>query len=203
MDVGDEYFRVILVWIEKPVAVMDVDVDVRDFPDTVFFTQRIDHHTAVVEHAEARAIVAPCVVQAADRLKRAIDVAAHHALEAFERRTDYRRGRVVDAGISGRVSVIDRAYAQFAQPVDALHVTRAVKTLDFVARGGTRRGEFRGFVEALLDGLFPERILAIRAERVPVRKSILAERLTDVEQYICSHAGLRFPLPSSAWRRSL
>jgi len=66
--------------------------------------------------------------------------------------------------------------AKLGQLLDAVRVFRGVKAFDFGACRGSRLSEQRLLVEALLERFFPECILAIRSERVAVRKSVLAER---------------------------
>src|SRR4029079_12754143 len=62
---------VALECVEHAVAVLLVDVDVRDAFDVVQLARGLDRDAAVVEHAETRGVIASRVMQAADRDERA------------------------------------------------------------------------------------------------------------------------------------
>ena len=69
MDVRVDEIGVFLVRIEQPVAVVDVDVHVREALHAVLAAQGVDDDADVVEYAEARRRAAPRMMEAADRLK--------------------------------------------------------------------------------------------------------------------------------------
>src|SRR3982751_6861371 len=105
--VSDEHLGITFIRIVKSIAVVNIDVDVSDAPDAIFFAQRIDNDAAIVEHTETRTGIATGMVAAADRLGRSLTIAVHDALESFERCADNCSGRVVDTRICGCVAIVD------------------------------------------------------------------------------------------------
>ena len=67
VHIGDQHVRIRLEPVEHAIAVMGIDVDVGDAPQTVLATQVLDRHAAIVEHAEAGGAAARCVMQPGDR----------------------------------------------------------------------------------------------------------------------------------------
>jgi hypothetical protein len=67
VQVGKRDVGVALERVEHAVAVMRVDVDVRDAAQPEDLPRGFDRDAAIVEHAETRGRVARCMVQSADR----------------------------------------------------------------------------------------------------------------------------------------
>jgi hypothetical protein len=126
-------------------------------------------------------------MQAADRLERAVRLPVHDLGEPVQCRADDVRRRIVDAGIRRRVSIIERAVARGGHRAHALHVLLLVKALDLLAARRARVAQLDAFRQSLFFRFFPERILAVRPERMPVRKAVAPERVAHVKLNFAHH----------------
>jgi energy-dependent translational throttle protein EttA len=175
--VGDHERRVVLEGVEHAVAVMGVDVDVRDAREPVLALQVFDHDTDVVEDAETRRVRATGMVQARDRHEGPARASIHHRLCRDERSADDVARGLEDALESGRVAAIEKSLAGGRARDDELDVARIVKELE-LRPGGSARRELQDLpVEALRDELAPECVVPVRAERVAVGKTVAGDAL--------------------------
>ena len=107
VDVGEPDIRICLETVEDSVAVMRVDVDVRNALDAELAPRDLDCDAAIVENAKPGSGVAPRVMQAADRNERARVRSPDDALERLERAADDGASCLVDAGERRCVAVIE------------------------------------------------------------------------------------------------
>jgi hypothetical protein len=80
--------------------------------------------------------------------------------------------------------------ALYREHADTLHVLMLVKALDFLPFGLTRLAQCDALWQAALLGFFPESILSVGPERMPMRKTIAPERFTDIQLYFLGHGRL-------------
>ena len=76
VQVGEDHRRVAFEGVEDAVAVMRIDVDIRDASEPETAAQQLDGDSAVVEYAKARGVVARGVVESGDRHECPAEVAA-------------------------------------------------------------------------------------------------------------------------------
>jgi len=139
VDIGENQIRVCFVGVENPVAVMRVDIHVGDPPDTVLLPQRLDHHAQIVEHAEARGMPAPGVMQSADRLEAAGAFAHHYARQPVEGRADHVCRCFEYSREYGRIAVVENLELVAFRMHHSLDMALGVETTDFGVGGAERR----------------------------------------------------------------
>ena len=170
MRVGEYDRRVVLERVEDAVAVVRVDVHVRDARKAVVALQALDHDADVVEDAEARGVRAPRVVQAGDGHESALHAARHDRIAGDERGADDVAGRLEHALERRRVAGVEQAFPRRRARDDEIHVGGILEQLELGARRGPRRELQDAPVEALRDELAPEHVVAVRSEGVAVRE---------------------------------
>ena len=67
VDIGEDQVGIVLEAVKHAVAVMRIDIDVRDLLDAVLLAQILDGDAAIVEYAKAGGNVAARMMQARDR----------------------------------------------------------------------------------------------------------------------------------------
>jgi hypothetical protein len=134
VQIGKREVGIALERVEHAVAVMRIDVYVRDSANVVPPSRGLDRHAAVVEHAEPCRLIACGVMQAADRNERARNRPRDDGLERRERAAHYVRGGLVDAGECGRVARVKQTAAARRQLGHAIDVRGDVKILELRAR---------------------------------------------------------------------
>lgn len=101
--------------------------------------QAFDDYAEVIDHAESGRRVAPCMMQAADRLKAARRLAADHPAQGIERRTADRAGRFEDAGKARRIAVVEQADTQLRATNHAIDIGLGMKAHQLLGAGNPRR----------------------------------------------------------------
>ena len=84
MNIHNDKLRVGLVMVVNPVSVMRVDVDVANPLQSEARSQRLDHDTLVVKHAEAGGTAGACVVVSTDWLEGAACLPLYDLVKALE-----------------------------------------------------------------------------------------------------------------------
>jgi len=120
-------------------------------------------------------VIAAGVMQAADGNERVARGARDDCPQRFERAADHCGGGLEHTGIGGGVTAIEHAATAARQLCNAIDIARRVKVLELCARGLPRRDERQALECGRTFGLGHEGAVAVRAERVPVRKSIARE----------------------------
>ncbi len=139
VDVREDHVGVVFERVEHAVAVVRIDVDVGDSFQTITFAQQLDGHAAIVEHAEARGLVARGVVEAGNRHETVAGRTAHDGVRRIERGADDGRGRLEHAPKRGRVALIQHALAGDGAFPHQIHVAgRERKAALRRWRGGAR-----------------------------------------------------------------
>ena len=132
VNIDDDQVGVVLVGVEDAVAVMNVDIDIGDAAHAVLVAQGFDHHTEIVDHAESCRRVAARMVQPADRLKAARDLAADDARQRIQRRAADCAGRLEHAGKARGVAVVEPAFAGLRAEHHPFDMRRGVKAHQFL-----------------------------------------------------------------------
>src|SRR3970040_218336 len=187
VQVGEGELGILLEGIEHTVAVVRIDVDVGDARDAVVPPRGLDGDTAIVEYAKARGRVPPRMMQAADRNESARNATRDDAVERLERTADDRASRLENPWKRGRVAVIEPARAHRRELHDAIDIARRVEHFELRSRRRARRDELKLAKRGRSLELASKRIVAIRTERVPGRKSISGNFGSGYENGVVGH----------------
>ncbi len=85
VDVGENDVGIVFERVKHPVAVMGIDVDVGDLLQPVALAEQLNRHSAIVEHAEPRSLVARGVMKARNGHEGVARSAAHDGVRRVER----------------------------------------------------------------------------------------------------------------------
>ena len=187
VQVGEGELGILLEGIEHTVAVVRIDVDVGDAHDAVVPPRGLDGDTAIVEYAKARGRVAPRMMQSADRNESARNATRDDAVERLERTADDRASRLENPRKCGRVAVVEPARPHRRELHDAIDIARRVEHFELRSRRRARRDELKLAKRGRSLELASKRIMAIRTERVPGRKSISGNFGSGYENGVVGH----------------
>lgn len=184
VNVHDAQAWIRLIGVIDAVPVMHIDVHIRNSLYAEFRPQCVDHHTEIVEHAEPGGLTAASMVQAADGLKGLYSLSRHDSIKALEGGSGHHRSGIEDARESRGVARVEIPFAGTRSRFHPIDVLGGVKSLELRSRGWTRITHDDSTVQILLLRGGPEGGLAIDAQRVPGRKSVLRQRIAHEQNEI-------------------
>ena len=79
MDISDENFRIVLIFIEDPITMVSIDIDIGNSPDIMISAQLFDDYADVIDCTKASCSIAPGVVQATNRDESSIVLAVKYS----------------------------------------------------------------------------------------------------------------------------
>lgn len=112
VNVGQNKVRVVLKSVEHAVAMVGVDVNVCDAPESEILAQVLNGDTAVIEHTETGSMITRRVMQACNRHKCTRVVAVHDFIDGAQYGTDDSRCSVVNTRYNRCIAIIEPALAQ-------------------------------------------------------------------------------------------
>ena len=213
VGIGKDQRRIILECIEDAVAVVRIDVDVRDSCEPVDALQVLDDDSDVIEDAEACRVRPPRMVQPRDRHEAALRATCHQALGSDQRSADDIACGLEHTLEGRRVAAIEESLAGRRAGFDEVDVDGIMEELELDARGGAWHELLDAPVEPLRNELAPECVMAVRPEWMAVRKAVSGDPLagddTGVRSAVFSHAmpprlwraGPRLARSAAGWRR--
>ena len=107
MDVGEYQVRVILESVKHAVAMVRIDIDIGDSSKPELFAQVLGGDATIIKDTETGRGIASGVMQSGNGDKRAFVVAMHDLIHRAQYRADDCRCRVVNAGHSRRIAIIE------------------------------------------------------------------------------------------------
>ena len=184
VQVGEDELGVVLETVEHPIAVVRVDVDIGHAPDAVSPAQRLDRHAGVIEDAETGGRIAACVVQPRDGYEGAPAVAAQDRVHRIQHRAHDIGAGLVHAAKRRRVAVVEIALPGLRLARHARDVLGRVEQQQVFARARNRRGQLDLSVKSAAHELAPERLQAIRTERMTLTEAVGSERLAIINPHV-------------------
>ncbi len=179
VQVGENHSGIVLERVEHAVAVMCVDIDVRNARQPMLGLQVLDDDTAIVEHAESGRMAAPGMVQTRDRNEGALRCPAHQRCGRDQRAAYHIGSRLKHALPRGRIAAVEKTLARDRAHLDQVEVLGPMKQLEFPARRRTRRKHAHPAVEAQRHEFAAECFVPVRTKRVAVAKCVAGESLAS------------------------
>ncbi len=180
VHVGKDHVRVTLETVEHTIAMVRVDIYVRDAADAVPHAQVFDGDTAVIEDAETRRMIAGGMVEARDRHKSARSVTCHQCIDGRQGRADHNPAFVKDARHHRRVAAVEKTGTLLRQPRDVLDIVLGMKQRERLDGCNLRFFELNPLAQVRPVERRIKGIMAVKAERVVRAKPIGRERITPV-----------------------
>ena len=187
MQVGEDQLRIGLERVENAVAVMGVDVDVRDPPQAVARAQQLDRDTAVVEDAETRRMATAGVVQAGDRHETATRLAGHDRVHRLDRAAYHVARRLEHAPVRRGVAAIQPALPRTGAFANLGDQFGGMEGEQFLLGRRTRLLDLGLAVQAAGLELPVERAVPVRTEGMPFAEAVARQLLAGDHEDIRTH----------------
>ncbi len=158
-----------------PVAVMGVDIHIRDPGQAVLGAEKLHQHADVVEHAKTRGFVPAGMMQPGDGHEGPAHGSFRHQRTGLEGRTDDGRGMLENPGKRRRVPLVEKAVAQDGHLLHEPDVLRGMEQLQLPAAGQPRRLENHPAVQAGFLEAPNENVVPVLAERMAVTEAVLGD----------------------------
>jgi hypothetical protein len=182
VDVGEDQVRVALEAVVHAVAVVGVDVHVRNTLQSVIPAQHFHRHAAVVEHAESGRGTTRRVMKTGDRNEGAARPARHDLFGGEQRGAYHVGGGFIHAAPRRRVAGIEETLTGERRFRDQFQVLRRVEGLQFFAGGRARFHDAHPLVEPARGEFGKKGGVAVLAEWMPVAKAVSRQTFSGDQQ---------------------
>ena len=175
VKVGKNQIGIVFETVKHTVAVVCIDIDIGNAPDSVFLAKIFHRNTEVIEHAESCRMIATCMVQTSDWHESPLGCSVHDSVDSCEHGANDVGGRIEYSQHGRSITVIEITAPLRRFLRHHVNVVRGVKQQQIFDAGTPWLAVLNGTIESGALELILKDVVPVEAERVRIAKAIAGE----------------------------